>query len=171
MNLKNILLVIAIIFVVAFAFAFLISHQAHPKEDSRLEMTSEANLTEGDNVTFRLSDANGTPIAGHVLNITIFDSSGRFDQQILTTDSNGQVSFELSNKTLGNCVIKVKFPGNDVFNGCNLTENIIINQKIIPIIINSTSLFANNTTTTYTQPTTYDYNYYESDDVITVEDY
>ena len=140
MNLKNILLIVAIIVIVIGTFTFLFSHQAHPKADSKIAITSDVNLTEGDTLSLQLTDLNSTPIANQTLNVTIFDSSGKVNQQVLTTDENGEASFEVDDSTLGHCVVKVKYGGNDEYNGCNFTENIIINQKIIPIITNTTAV-------------------------------
>ena len=67
MNLKNILLVVAIIVIVAGTFMFLMAHQAHPKHDSKIMMTSADNLTEGDNITLKLTDVNNTPISKRLM--------------------------------------------------------------------------------------------------------
>ena len=180
MNFKNILLVIAIIVVVSGAAMFLMAHQAHPKMDSKVIMASADNITEGDNITVKLTNINNTPLANQNLNVTIVGSSGGFHQKILTTDSQGQASMQVDNSTIGNCVIKVKYGGNDKYNGCNFSDTLIINQKvIIQIPTNSTSIIGNNTTVTTTngsanqQYSNYEYNYryYYSDDVVTVEDY
>lgn len=168
MNLKNILLVVAIILVVIAAFTFLMAHQAHPKQDTKIIITNGTNLTEGDNLTLKLTDLNGTPLSGQQLNVTVFDSSGGFNQKMLNTDDNGQVSFKVDNKTIGNCVVKVKYNGNEKFDGCNFTDNIIVNKKvIIPVKINSTNITGYNYT--YSNYTKTDSNYYGNSDVITVE--
>lgn len=147
MNLKNILLVVAIIIIIIGTFTFLFSHQAHPKADSKIIITSDANLTEGDTFSVKLTDMNSTPISNQTLNVTIIDSSGKANQQTLTTNETGEASFEVDNSTLGNCVVKVKYGGNDKFNGCNFTDNIIINQKVILKITNTTSVvFGENNT-------------------------
>ena len=77
MNFKNIVLVVLIILIFAGTFMFLMAHQAHPKDASKIMMTSSDNLTEGDNITVKLTDANNTPLANQVLNFSIvsFQSS------------------------------------------------------------------------------------------------
>ena len=92
MNFKNILLVISIIVVVSGAAMFLMAHQAHPKMDSKVIMASADNITEGDNITVKLTNINNTPLANQNLNVTIVGSSGGSQQKILTTDSQGQAS-------------------------------------------------------------------------------
>ena len=182
MNFKNIILVIAIIVVVFGAVSFLMAHQAHPKIDSKVIMTSADNITEGDNITVKLTDVNNTPLSNQKLNITIVGSSRGSLQKVLTTDSQGQASLKVDNSTIGNCVIKVKYGGNDKYNGCNFTDTLIINQKVVvKIPTNSTGILGNNSTVTATSNSSYNQNsyYYErnynsydyGENIITVEDY
>ena len=180
MKFKNILLVIAIIIVVIGTSYFLMLHQADPRQDSQIAITSAANLTEGDTFSAQLTDLNGTPIAGESLNITIFDSSGGVHQMVLTTDERGNVSFEVNGTIEGSCVVKIKFGGNDAFNGCNLTQNVVFNKKVVPVIniTNITSNLGRNTsshssysgyeTNSYSSYSEYETNSYGSDDVVTV---
>ncbi|WP_295726173.1 hypothetical protein [uncultured Methanobrevibacter sp.] len=171
MNFKNIVLVILIILIFAGTFMFLMAHQAHPKDASKIMMTSSDNLTEGDNITVKLTDANNTPLANQVLNFSIVSESKGSVQKSFTTDSNGAITFITNNSTTGNCAIMVKYGGNEKFNGCNFTENVNINKKvIIPIKTNSTFILGNNTTKKSTNTSNSLLNYYQ-DDIITVEDY
>ena len=167
MNLKNFLLVIAIIVVVIGAAAFLISNQAHPKQDSKLEILSNDTLTEGDNFTVKLADVNSTPLANQEIAVTIVSTNSESIQKNLTTDENGEATFEVDATAIGNCAVKVTYSGNDEFNGCNLTQNVRINEKVV-IKINTTDIFDN-----YTQTQSYEdsYYYYYDDSVETVEDY
>lgn len=174
MNLKNILLVIAIIVVVFGVATFLMANQAHPKIDSKIIMTSADNITEEDNITLKLTDENNNPLSNQNLNVTIVGSSGGSQQRILTTDSQGQASMQVNNSTIGNCVIKVKYGGNNEYNGCNFTDTLIINQKVvIQIPTNSTAILGNNTTVKTINDSASqknNYSYYDND-VITVVDY
>ncbi len=180
MNFKNILLVIAIIVVVIGAFSFLMSHQASPKTDSKITIASAANLTEGDNVSFQLTDVNGTPIANQTLNVTVFESSGKTFPVLLSTDANGKADFEVNSTMEGQCVVKVKFAGNDKFDGCNATKNIVINKKVVKINTNSSNILPQNSTyqnrSVYTTTDTNSYSdgsgsRSDSENVITVQDY
>lgn len=173
MNIKNLLLVIAIILVVIGTGVFLMAHQAHPKGDSKIIMITGDNLTEGDNLTVKLTDLNNTPLSGQNLNISIVNGKGQSIQLNLMTDSKGEISFKLNKTVTGSCAVKVKFGGNDKFNGCNFTENLIINEKVIPIKTNSTMLNITNRTNNHTV-TVSDRGYYPSsggNNVITVTDY
>ncbi len=179
MNFKNILLVIAIIIVVIGAFTFLMSHQASHKIDSKISVTSAANLTEGDNISFQLTDVNGTPIANQTLNATVFESSGKTFPLVLRTDANGKASFQTNSTMAGQCILKIKFAGNDKFDGCNATQNLIINKKVVKVVTNSSSILPKNSTyqnrSVYTTTDTNSYSGSSgrssgSGNVITVED-
>ena len=149
MNLKNILLVIAIIVVVAGTFMFLMAHQAHPKQDSKIVMTSSDNITEGDNITVKLTDVNNTPLKNQNINVSIVSGSSGSVQKSFKTDGNGLVTFKTNNSTTGNCALVVKYVGNDDFDGCNISDTVNINKKVIPIKTNSTSILGKNATNTY----------------------
>lgn len=167
MNLKNILLVVAIIVIVAGTVMFLMAHQAHPKQDSKIMMTSADNLTEGDNITLKLTDVNNTPISNQNVAVSIVNSSGKSLQKSLTTGVNGEVTFKTDNLTTGSCAIVVKYNGNDKFDGCNFTENVNINKKkVIPIKTNSTQILGNNTKINKSSNVS---TYYDTD-IVTVED-
>ena len=128
MNFKNIVLVILIILIFAGTFMFLMAHQAHPKDASKIMMTSSDNLTEGDNITVKLTDANNTPLANQVLNFSIVSESKGSVQKSFTTDSNGAITFITNNSTTGNCAIMVKYEGNEKFNSSNAVKLIKVRE-------------------------------------------
>ena len=168
MNIKNLILVIAIIAVVVCACVFLISIVPHPKADSKMVMTSNDTLTEGDNFTVKLTDLNGTPLANQKINVTIVSGRNGSVQKTLVSDANGEVGFEVDTSAIGNCAVMVKYVGNDEFNGCNLTENVRIEQKVV-VITNSTNMTANNTN--FVETYLENYNYYTDGDIETYVDY
>ena len=182
MDLKELILVIAIVVVVVGAAIFLMSNMSHPKEDSKIIMTSNATLDDGDNFTVKLTDLNNNPIPDQSINVTIVSASSGSVQKTLVTDKSGQASFEVNSSTKGSCAVKVKYAGNDKFNGCNLSENLKINEKvIIQNVTNITSNFTSNFTnknTGHNQIETvedryssyYDYGYADNN-VVTYEDY
>ncbi|WP_407431745.1 Ig-like domain-containing protein [Methanobrevibacter sp.] len=147
MKLKNILLVVAIIAVVIFAFTFLMNHQAQPKTDTKVVITNGTNLTEGQNVTVKLMDSNGKPISGQSISVVVLASKGNANQKNLTTDKFGEANITVDNRTIGSCAVKVQYSGNDQYNGCNFTDNIVVNQKpVLKVTTNSTNILGNNTT-------------------------
>ena len=176
MNFKNLILFIAIIVVLVGAAAFLVSHRAHPKQDCKIEMISQNNLTEGDNFTVKLTDINGSAISNQNISITII-GNGNSTQKNLTTNSSGHASFKLDGSTYGNCAVKVKYSGNDKFNGCNFTANIKINKKVIIIQTNQTNLTQNTSyyrnyssgNSNYTNNSYRSNSYYDGDIVTTTD--
>ncbi len=190
MNFKELILVIAIVVVVVGAAIFLMSNMTHPKADSKMIMTSNATLDDGDNFTVKLTDLNNTPIPNQSVSITIVSSSSQSVQKTLHTDKNGQASLEVNSSTKGSCAVKIKYAGNEKFNGCNLTENLKINEKVIiqnltnntsNMTSNMTSKLTSNLTTKNTvqnqietvedRPSRYYYYEYSDGDVVTYEDY
>ncbi|MBR6024417.1 MAG: hypothetical protein IK044_05585 [Methanobrevibacter sp.] len=171
MNIKNILLVIAIILVVAGTFMFLMAHQAHPKQDTKIMMTSADNITEGDNITVKLTDANNTPLTNQNLNVSIVGGSGESVLKSLTTDGNGEATVETDNSTTGSCALVVKYGGNDEFDGCNFTDNVVINKKVVKVKTNLTNTSSNYSTYTVSSNSSGNLFSYFGDDIITVEDY
>lgn len=176
MNFKNVLLVIAIIVVVIGAVSFLMAHQAHPKLDSKLAITSNDTLTEGDNFTVKLTDVNGTPISNQNVTVTIVSTNSGSVQKTLITDENGEAGFEVDDTATGNCAVKVSYGGNDEFNGCNLTQNVKIDKKVI-IIANITNITSNYTGMHDYQIETVEddysptYDTYGSGEIVTYESY
>ena len=147
MKLKNILLVVAIIAVVIIAFTFLMNHQAHPKQDTKVVITNGTNVTEGQNVTVKLMDSNGKPLSGQKISVVVMGSKGGYNQQNFTTDSYGEANITVDNRTIGSCAVKVQYSGNDQYNGCNFTDNIVVNAKpVLKVTTNSTNILGNNTT-------------------------
>lgn len=172
MDLKELILVIAIVVVVVGAGIFLMSNMTLPKQDSKIVMASNETLEEGENFTVKLTDLNNTPIPNQSVNITLVSGSSGSIQKTLITDSSGQASFEVDASTKGSCAVKVKYAGNDKFNGCNLTENLKINEKVV-IVQNATNI-TSNFTANYNQIETVEdsySNYYGDGAVVTYEDY
>ena len=106
MNFKELILVIAIVVVVVGAAIFLMSNMAHPKADSKMIMTSNATLDDGDNFTVKLTDLNNTPIPNQSVSITLVSSSSQSVQKTLLTDKNGQASLEVNSSTKGSVQLR-----------------------------------------------------------------
>ena len=135
-------------------------------------MTSNATLTEGDNFTVKLTDSNGTPLSNQNINVTIISGSNGSVQKSLVSDANGEAGFEVDTSATGNCAVMIKYAGNDEFNGCNMTENVRIEKKVVVIDTNSTNILGNNTTYSYVETYEDAYNnYYYDGDVETYVDY
>ena len=104
----------------------------HAKVDSRIIVTSNSTLHDGDNFTIRLTDLNNTPISNQCVNITIIDANGGKNPQAVTTDANGDGKLQLNGLTLGNYTVNVTYGGNDNYTVCNTTQRLQMTEKVTP---------------------------------------
>ena len=72
MESKNIIIVlIVIILILAVMIGITVLHPFDTKQASKVKITSNKTLTEGDNLTVKLTDLNKTPISKADVNIII----------------------------------------------------------------------------------------------------
>ena len=75
MESKNIIIVLIVIIVIlAVMIGITVLHPFDSKEPSKVKITSNKTLTEGDNLTLQLTDLNKTAISKQKVNITVKDS-------------------------------------------------------------------------------------------------
>ena len=90
MDYNKIIIALVIVIVVMLAAGFLFLNPSHAKVDSRVIVTSNSALHEGDTFAIKLTDLNNTPIANQIVNITIIDVNGGKNPKTVTTDANGE---------------------------------------------------------------------------------
>ncbi|WP_407381906.1 carboxypeptidase-like regulatory domain-containing protein [Methanobrevibacter sp.] len=110
---------------------FLIFSPAIAKKESKVTVTSNSTLYDGDSILISLTDLNGTPIANQTVNITIVDANGGENRQIVTTDANGIGNLQLNGLTIGYYTIKIYYGGNDEFKSCNTTQKLEMKDRIV----------------------------------------
>ena len=120
------------------AAGFLFLNPSHAKVDSRVIVTSNSTLHDGDTFAVKLTDLNNTPIANQAVNITIIDANGGKNPQTITTDANGDASFQLDGFASGNYTINVTYGGNENYTSCNTTQKLEMKEKVIPTQSSST---------------------------------
>lgn len=76
MDKDKIIIIGLIIVIVALIVALAIAMQPPTKENTKLKITSNKTLYEGDTLKVNLTDINGTPISGEVINISITNKNG-----------------------------------------------------------------------------------------------
>ena len=128
-NNKIIVALVAVIIVIVVAGLFVLS-PGHAKTDSRVIVTSNSTLHDGDSFSIRLTDLNNTPIANQVVNITIIDANGNENHQVVTTDVNGEGSLQLNGLATTNYTVNVSFGGNDNFTSCNTTQKLQMKERV-----------------------------------------
>lgn len=104
---------------------------------------AESNLTikgnifyEGSNVSVRLTDSNGNPIANESLNISVLSDGKEIGSEIVKTDADGIAKFNLGNISEGNYSVVVVFEGNDKYLSCNDAQIIVVQDNYADVISN-----------------------------------
>ena len=74
MESKNIIIILVVIIVIlAAAVGFMVVKPMHAKEPTKIKVTSNKTLNEGDGLSVKLTDLNKTPLSKQNVNITIKD--------------------------------------------------------------------------------------------------
>ena len=97
---KNIIIILLIVVVILAAVAgFMLLNQSNAKNPTKIKITSDKSLNEGDKLSIKLTDMNGTGISKEVVNITITDKKGKVVvDQVIKTNSKGKASLDLDLK-------------------------------------------------------------------------
>ena len=134
---KNKIIILALIIIIAallIALAAIMPNMS--KQDTNLKFKSNSTLTEGDSLKIKLTDANGTAIANQTVNITITGKDGSSDYHSVVTNENGAGKLKMD-KSPGKYNVTISYGGNDKYNGCNATKNIIIEEKVVETEVTS----------------------------------
>jgi len=139
MNYNKIIIALVIVLVVIVAAGVLFLNPGHAKVDSKVIVTSNSTLNDGDNFTIKLADLNNTPIANQTVNVTIIDANGGENPQVITTDANGDGSLQLNGLAVGNYTINVIYGGNENYTSCNTTQKLEMKEKVVSSQTSSSS--------------------------------
>ena len=127
---KNIIIIlVAVIIVLAAILGVMFLHQTSAKEPTKIKITSNKTLTEGDSLSIKLTDLNKTPISKEVVNITVTNSKGKVVvDNVVKTDSKGKAKLDLDLKK-GKYNVTVSYGGNENYTGNNTTQKLTIKEK------------------------------------------
>ncbi|MBQ7928255.1 MAG: Ig-like domain repeat protein [Methanobrevibacter sp.] len=114
-----IVLIILVILIIAVGVFALGSNNA--KQDSKLEILTNRELTVGDNFEVQLTDLNNAPIANEVVNIKMGNNSFQ-----VTTNNDGKAILKTDNISAGEYSVNVTFGGNDKFNSNSASQKLIL---------------------------------------------
>ncbi len=128
MDYNKIIIALVVVIVVMLAAGFLFLNPSHAKVDSRVIVTSNSTLHDGDTFAVKLTDLNNTPIANQAVNVTIIDANGGKNPQVVNTDANGYGSLQLNGLTPGEYTFNITYGGNENYTGCNFTQKITIEK-------------------------------------------
>lgn len=132
-----ILSLIAIIIALLVVGAILIMPNFN-KADTKLTFESESAVTEGDSIKIKLTDDNGTALANQTVKITFTDKDNSKSNYSVATDYNGIGELKLD-EDAGKYNVTITYEGNDMFNGCNATKKITIEEKVVQAELATTS--------------------------------
>ena len=130
MESKNIIIILIVIIVIlAAAIGFMVLKPMHAKEPTKIKVTSNKTIYEGENISVKLTDLNKTPLSKQKINITIKDSKGKVvANKTVKTNSKGNAKLDLNLKK-GKYDVSVSYGGNENYTGNNTTQKLTIKEK------------------------------------------
>ena len=130
MESKNIIIILIVIIVIlAAAIGFMALKPMHAKEPTKIKVTSNKTIYEGENISVKLTDLNKTPLPKQKINITIKDSKGKVvANKTVKTNSKGNAKLDLNLKK-GKYDVSVSYGGNENYTGNNTTQKLTIKEK------------------------------------------
>ncbi len=123
MDLNKIIAILAVILIALIVTGAVMFNPIQSKTDSMIGVTSSSEMSIGDTFSIKLTNEHNTPIANQTVNVSIGENNYR-----ITTDSNGDASFQLTNLSAGNYDVKINYGGNEAFNPSNTTQKIVIKE-------------------------------------------
>lgn len=121
-------MLVAIIVVLAAIIGFTVLNPMHAKEPTKIKITSNKTLTEGDSFSLQLTDLNKTALSKQKVNITVKNSKGKVVlNKTVKTNDKGKAKLSLDLKK-GKYNVTVSYGGNDKYNGCNVTKKITVEE-------------------------------------------
>lgn len=100
------------------------------KKESKIIITSNDTIDENGNLTFRLTNSNNVSISNEKVNIRITNENRTSNATIVSTDSNGEVIFKLTNLSW-KYVVKISYYANKNFKGTIITKSLIIRNVAV----------------------------------------
>ena len=131
MESKNIIIILLVIIVIlAAAIGFTVLNPMHAKEPTKIKVTSNKTLSEGDDLSVKLTDLNKTPLSKQNVNITVKDSKGKVvANKTVKTNDKGNAKLDLNLKK-GKYDVSVTYGGNENYTGNNTTQKLTIKEKV-----------------------------------------
>lgn len=137
---KNIIVIlVAIILILSVVLGAILLQPTDAKEPTKVKITSNSTLYEGDSIVVQLTDLNKTPLSKEKLNIKISNSKGKLIvNKTIKTNSKGKAKLDWDLKK-GKYEVNVAYAGNENYTGNNTTQKLTI--KEVEIIEESTSSY------------------------------
>jgi predicted MPP superfamily phosphohydrolase len=128
---KNIIIIlVAIILVLAVVLGVMFLQPTNAKEATKVKITSNKTLYEGDSIVVQLTDLNKTPLSKEKLNIKIANSKGKLIvNKTIKTNSKGKAKLDWDLKK-GKYEVNVTYKGNENYTGNNTTQKLTIKEAV-----------------------------------------
>lgn len=123
MDHDKIIIILLAVIVVLLSAAFVLFGPFAAK-DVNMVMTTAATLYDGDNYGISLTGADGTPIANATVNVTIIDSAGGRNPQVIVTDEKGEGLLQLNGLTPGRYSVELSYGGGNGYKSNQTTTEI-----------------------------------------------
>lgn len=109
----------------------MLTHPFDTKQETKIKITSDKTIYEGDCLKIKLTDLNKTPISKQIVNVTITNSKGKVVvDDVVKTNSKGNAKLNLDlNK--GKYVVNVTYSGNENYTANNTTQKLTIKEKVV----------------------------------------
>lgn len=126
---KNIIIILLIIAIILAAIVGVMFLQQNEKKATKLKITSNSTLVEGDSLSIKLTDINGTPIVNQTVNVSIMDKDGSINHKTIVTNEKGKAYLKID-KSPGKYSINCTFEGNDKYSNSSAFKKIEIKEEV-----------------------------------------
>ena len=142
---KNIIIILTVIIVIlAVMIGITVLHPFDSKEPSKVKITSNKTLAEGDNLTLQLTDLNKTALSKQKVNVTVKDSKGKVVlNKTVKTNDKGKAKLDPELKK-GKYNVTVSYAGNENYTANNTTQKLTVKEKVVEAQLTSSSSSSNN---------------------------
>jgi hypothetical protein len=127
-NKHIIIILLLVIVVLAAAIGVVLFNQANAKNPTVVKITSDKKLTEGKDLSIKLTDLSENPINNEIVSVKITDKNGKLVvDDVVKTNSKGNAKLSLDLKK-GKYDVAVDYGGNDNYTGDNDTQKLTIKE-------------------------------------------
>ena len=154
---KNKIIILALIVIIAALLVGFVAMMPNTnKQDTKLTFEGNSTITVDDSIKIKLTDDNGTGLVNKEVNITFIDDKNRSDYRSVVTDENGVGTLEPYDSA-GNYTVVANYGGNEVYNGCNATKKITIEEIVVEEQVSQQSAQSSQSTQTSSSSSSYKY--------------
>jgi hypothetical protein len=131
MEKNKIIIIVLIVVIVALLIAIAATTMPSVnKKDTNVTYKGKSKITEGDTINLKLTDVDGTPLANQTVNVTVTDKDKSSSYYSVVTNAKGIGKLK-SDKSAGNYTVFISYGGNEIYNACNFTKKIVIEDKVV----------------------------------------